>query len=449
MPLAAGRRLRAELSGADLSVIRKLGEGTQGEVYLVTGPDGYRAVKWYKPNQATPEQRVAILYLVRTGPPFGAAGRRFVWPLDLVTGGEEGQFGYLMARIDTGRFAELGEVWAHLKPVPDFASLCEISWQLANSYRALHLSGHCYRDISAGNLMFDPVTGDVLICDNDNVGIDRQSRSQVWGTMEYMAPEIIRGEADPSTQTDLHSLAVLLFYLWVWHHPFHGEMEYRFHCWDIPAKRKVYGEDPVFVFDPENAKNRLPPDPDYAIARERWGYCPEELREAFVRAFTAGLRDPARRVTEGEWQGLFSALKDRIVPCPACRAAGFFLLTGGASPACWHCGAALPPPPLIRIRRPAGEVLIALAPGTTIRRRHVSLAPGNDDGSAIVGTVVPHPAIPGAAGIRNQSAGTWRAVFPGGETTNVPPGRAVPLAPGTLITIDGVELAILAPGEAP
>jgi DNA-binding helix-hairpin-helix protein with protein kinase domain len=446
MPLAIGQRVKAELSGAELHVIRKLGEGTQGEVYLVSGPQGYQAVKWYKPEQATPEQRAAVLYLVRTGPPFGAAGRRFVWPLDLVTQEGSGQFGYLMTRIDTQRFAELGEVWAHLKPVPNFSTLSEISYQLANSYRALHLSGHCYRDISAGNLMFDPVAGDVLICDNDNVGVDRQSRCQVWGTMEYMAPEIIRCESDPSTRTDLHALAVLLFYLWVWHHPFHGEMEYRFHCWDIPAKKKVYGETPVFVFDPANPANRLPPDPDYETARERWEYCPVELKETFTRAFTDGLHDPDRRVTEGEWQNLFSAIKDRIVICPRCRAENFTGPGGRMSP-CWHCRSVLVPPPLLRIQRPSGEVTIALSAGTTIRRRHVSLSPVNDDGSAIVGTIVPHPSIPGAAGIRNQSAATWHVVFPGGEECDVPPGRAVPLNPGTTITIDGVVLTISAPGQ--
>jgi eukaryotic-like serine/threonine-protein kinase len=447
MSLAIGQRVKAELSGDGLQVIRKLGEGTQGEVYLVSGPQGNRAVKWYKPEQATPEQRAAILYLVRTGPPFGAAGRRFVWPLDLVTLEGSGQFGYLMTRIDTQRFAELGEVWAHLKPVPNLSSLCEISYQLANSYRALHLSGHCYRDISAGNLMFDPGTGDILICDNDNVGVNRQSRCQVWGTMEYMAPEIIQSRADPSTETDLHSLAVLLFYLWVWHHPFHGEMEYRFHCWDIPAKKKVYGESPVFVFDPENPANRLPPDPDYATARERWQYCPQDLRGTFIRAFTEGLRDPGRRVTEGEWQSLFSAIKDRLVICPRCRAENFTGADGTMSP-CWHCHTALSAPPVLRIQRPAGDAVIALSAGTTIRLRHVSLSPANDDGSAIVGTVVPHPSIRGAAGIRNQSAVSWHATFPGGGEIDIPPGKAVPLNPGTTITIDGVVLTIAAP-DAP
>lgn len=444
MPLAIGQRVQAELSGSELHVIRKLGEGTQGEVYLVEGPQGYQAVKWYKQEQATAEQRSAILYLVRTGPPFGAAGRRFIWPLDLVTREGSGQFGYLMARIDTRKFGELGEIWAHLKPVPNFSSLSEISYQLANSYRALHLSGHCYRDISAGNLMFDPVCGDILICDNDNVGVNRQSRCQVWGTMEYMAPEIIRGETDPSTQTDLHSLAVLLFYLWVWHHPFHGEMEYRFHCWDIPAKKRVYGESPVFVFDPENPANRLPPDQDYAIARERWDYCPPDLQDLFIRAFTDGLNDPSRRVTEGEWQSLFSGIRDRIIACPRCRAENF-LDQSGRPHACWNCHTPLPRPPLLIVHRPSGEISIALSNGTTLRRRHVSLSPANDDGSAIIGIVVPHPAIPCASGIRNATQTPWNAEFPDGSKAIVPPGRAVPLNPGTTITIDGVIMTITAP----
>jgi len=443
VPLQLGQRVKAEISGLELEVIRKLGEGTQGEVYLVEGPDGYQAVKWYKPEQATAEQRAAILYLVRTGPPFGAAGKRFIWPLDLVTRAGSSQFGYLMHRIDTGRFAELGECWAHLKPVPNFSAIAEISYQLANSYRALHLSGHCYRDISAGNLMFDPVTGDVLICDNDNVGVNRQSRSQVWGTMEYMAPEIIRGEQDPSTQTDLHSLAVLLFYLWVWHHPFHGLREYRFRCWDIPAKKSVYGESPVFIFDPGDPSNALPREPDYETARERWGFCPQALKDTFIRAFSEGVRNPNRRVTEGEWQALFASVRDSLVFCPSCRAENFTEGDAGSG-RCWHCGMPLPTPPSLLIRRGGMENRLTLAIGTTIRRRHIAPASPQEDGTEILGTVVAHPSIAGAAGIRNSSPQPWQCTFPDGITTTVAPGRAVPLNPGTAIQIEGATVTITA-----
>ncbi|MEN6443896.1 MAG: protein kinase [Methanoregula sp.] len=442
IPLRIGERLSADNSGYELHVIKKLGEGTQGEVYLVDGPAGFQAVKWYKPEQATPEQIAAIRYLVRTGPPYGPAGKRFIWPLDLVTADKPGSFGYLMERIDTGRFAELGEVWAHLKPVPNFSALCAISYELANSYRALHLSGHCYRDISAGNLMFDPKTGHVLICDNDNVGINRQSRCQVWGTMEYMAPEIICNQTDPSSETDLHSLAVLLFYVWIWHHPLHGMMEYRFHCWDIPAKKKVYGEAPVFVFDPDNPANRLPDDPDYDTARERWALCPQKLKTMFTRAFTDGLIQPGRRVTEGEWQNLFLELSDGIVRCPHCQAENFTDTANGQY-RCWHCHTINPLPPSLLIRRPGGDISRVLTLGSTILSRHLASHNGTDDGSRIIGVVVSHPAIAHAAGIRNQSSDPWLATFPDGTMTSVPPGRAVPLNPGTTITMEGVTSVIL------
>jgi hypothetical protein len=265
--------------------------------------------------------------------------------------------------------------------------------------------------------------------------------------MEYMAPEIIRGESDPSTETDLHSLAILLFYLWVWHHPFHGKMEYDFYCWDIPAKKKVYGESPLFVFDPVNPSNRLPDDPDYDTAKERWAYCPLRLQEMFTRAFTDGIATPNRRVTEGEWQRLFAGLRDSIVLCSRCRAENF-MAPGGNPGTCWHCGMTIPSPPLIVIHQPGGDHAIAVSIGMTIRFRHISPSPSADDGEQVIARVVPHPAIPGAAGIRNLSPWHWLATFPDGTRLEVPPGRAVPLNAGTVLEINGIPASVIPPARA-
>ena len=59
-------------------------------------------------------------------------------------------------------------------------------------------------------MFFDPDTGDVLICDNDNVSANGIDNSSVYGTPRFMAPEIVMGQAKPSRNTDLYSLAVLL-----------------------------------------------------------------------------------------------------------------------------------------------------------------------------------------------------------------------------------------------
>ena len=79
--------------GVPLRVEELFGSGGQGEVYRVSTPRGDRAVKWYYPNMATPDQREIIETLV--------AGRiadpRFLWPQSLVLdpNAPGSSFGYL------------------------------------------------------------------------------------------------------------------------------------------------------------------------------------------------------------------------------------------------------------------------------------------------------------------------------------------------------------------
>lgn len=436
------QQVESEMLNIRLLVKKKLGEGGQGTVYLVEGKDGLHAMKWYNPEQSTEDQKTAIRYLVQTGPPRGFSSQRFIWPLDIVSIRGMLQFGYLMPLIDTQKFAELGEVWAHIKPAPGFSALCEISYQGANSYRALHLSGHCYRDISAGNLMFNPLSGDVLICDNDNVGVNRHSNCQVWGTMEYMAPEIIRGEAHPSTETDLHSLAVLLFYMWVWHHPMHGEIEYKFHCWDIPAKKRVYGTSPIFIFDPTDKSNQLPQDSEYSTARKRWGMCPKSLQKTFTQSFTVGLKEPARRVTEGEWQGLFLQLKDGTITCPHDKAENIWE-NGATTLNCWYCKKPIPLPPKLVLTNVAGKHFLLLTKEAKILKRHVNPAIREEDATTVIGQVAQNPNNLQVWGIRNLSDTAWKVTFPDGGTKEILPQKAVPLNAGLKIVINGCAAEVV------
>lgn len=443
--LRVGQIVRAEVSQMDLTVERRLGEGGQGIVYLVKGPNNTaNALKWYNSEQATEEQREAIRKLVtQDRPPRGMAGRRFIWPLDLVTAEGSRQFGYLMPLIDTRRFTDLGEVMAGRRPAPGWDVLCEISRQMVHSYRALHLSGYCYRDISRGNVLFDPLQGDVLICDNDNVGHDGQSTCQVWGTFEYMAPELIRGEeAHPSTKTDLHALAVLLFQLWTWHHPLHGQQEYAIRCWDFQAKKLIYGIQPIFIFDPNDARNRLPADPDYQTAARRWASCPPSLQELFVRAFTDGLRDPRRRVAEGEWLSVFLQLKDGAVRCPGCQAVNLWD-PKSQSLTCWHCRKAMPVPPRLRFQRPTGAYFVLLTADAKLRRRHTDPHADEDSADDVLGEVVRHPTDPNAWGLRNLSPSPWVASSADGNNVTVPPQKSIRLTAGLKVHLLGTMAELI------
>ena len=444
MSLSIGQQVTAEALQITLTVKQKLGEGGQGTVYLAEGPYGLHALKWYNATQATDEQRQAVHTLVQAGSPRGPAGRRFIWPLSLVIVPNTMLFGYLMPLIDTQRFATLDEVKARLKPRPDYPTLCVISAHIANSYRALHLAGYCYRDINAGNLMFDPRTGDVLICDNDNVGINRQSQCQVFGTMEFMAPEVVLGQADPSTDTDLHSLASLLFHLWFWHHPLHGKLEYSIRCWDLTAKRSIYGERPIFIFDPQDLSNRPPNDPDYAGVRRLWQQCPQSLRDLFTHAFTIGLRDSARRITEGEWQRLFWQLKDGAIPCLACQAQNLWE-PGTPSLACWHCAKPITLPPKLVCHHPDGtHTTVLLTRDATLLERHLNPASPDDEAAMVCGQVVQNQADPRIFGLRNLTASPWSATFANGTMQEVLPQRAVSINLGLQLNIAGVQAEMVA-----
>ena len=123
--------------------------------------------------------------------------------------------------------------------------------ELADSFLRLHSLGFCYSDISFGNIFFDPVTGEISICDNDNVAVDGEGISDVLGTPRFMAPEIVREEAKPNINTDLYSLAVILFYMFMVHHPLEGKREREIACLDLPAMKKLYGTEALFHFRPQ------------------------------------------------------------------------------------------------------------------------------------------------------------------------------------------------------
>ena len=80
---------------------------------------------------------------------------------------------------------------------------------------------------------------------------------------------------------------------------------------DMAARVKLYGTDPVFIFDPNNKTNR-PVKGIHDNATIYWPLYPEKLRQMFTKAFTVGLNEPSKRITEPEWMTLFSNMMSGI-----------------------------------------------------------------------------------------------------------------------------------------
>lgn len=428
-----GSDVRLASSNVTCRVENLLGSGGQGEVYRVTAEGGGElALKWFFPAMATPEQRAAIELLVRKGPP----NSDFLWPIDVADATGVVGFGYAM-RLREPRFKSILDLMKR-RIEPTFRALATAGLNLSNDFLRLHTEGLCYRDISFGNAFFDPTTGDVLVADNDNVAVNGAATAGVLGTPRFMAPEVVRGEGMPSTETDLFSLAVLLFYMLMMHHPLEGRREHEIKCLDLPAMTKLYGTDPLFIFDPADHSNEpVPGFQDNAIAF--WPIYPQFLRALFTRSFTTGLRDPKNgRVRESEWRRALSDLRDAILYCAACGLENFYdaaeLKAYGQLKPCWACGRALVVPPRIRV----GGTVVMLNHDARLYPHHVD-PQRLYDFSQPVAAVAAHPTTPGLWGLKNLSDRKWVSTTADGVGRDVEPGRSATIAGGTRLQFGASE----------
>lgn len=426
--LKPGQIVRSEVSKMAVEVCDCLGGGTQGEVYKVSMNESELALKWYFPHylESDPRLRERLDMAIRLGPPTN----RFLWPMELASVQDVRGFGYLMPLRESS-FKSINDLMAR-RVEPSFRALATAAFESANSYRQLHAEGLCYRDISLSNIFFDANTGEVRICDNDNVDFDGMPGA-INGTPRFMAPEIVRGEAVPSRHTDLFSLAVLLFHMLTISHPLDGKKEDSIHSLDHSAMNKLYGREPVFIFDPRDESNRPVPG-RHPNALVFWPIYPEFLRDLFVQSFTVGLGDPkGGRVQEGQWQDAMVRLRDSIFVCSECGTENFYdpvavKSSGGKLGACWNCKRQPHLPPRIRL----GKSIVMLSRNTRLYPHHVNDA-RTYDFSKPMSEVTSHPTKAELLGLKNLSEEKWVVTLAGGALKDVEPGRSIALSSGLKI----------------
>ncbi len=412
-----------------LRILRGLGGGTQGQVFAVEleGSGGAEplALKWYFPSciQRDPQLSERLNQSIRLGAP----NRDFLWPLALLEPTPAGRsqihpsshgFGYLMALRPTGFVGAYLHAGGELEI--SLQNVLKACFRLADGFHQLHLKGLCYKDVSLGNLFLEPGTGRILVCDNDNVDIDGRGQGSVLGTPGFMAPEVLLGQARPSASSDLFSLAVLLFRLLTRHDPFRGQQELRIRCLDEPARRRLYGEEALFIFDPLDSRNR--PDPiEHAAALITWPIYPPALQRLFEQSFGPGLRQPQQRALTGQWTQALGRCLDQRQLCPHCGQETFPELDT-TSP-CWNCGGPLES--ALQLQLPQGQV--AAAPGNELHPHHFDALISVNLETPLL-RVVAHPSDPALLGLQNLSNHSWRGVLPSGVSLTLEPGKTCNLA---------------------
>ncbi len=434
--LHPGDEVRTLRTGQLCRIIDFKGGGGQGEVFGADLGGDPIAVKWYFPSSLSAWQRTSLEKLCNRPAP----SRAFLWPLDLAESKQSPGYGYVMA-LRPAEYRDLNAILRRETELP-LPVLAVLGLYLADAFLRLHTEGLCYRDISPRNIFFKPADGDILICDNDNVAIDGTIGGGVLGTPRYMAPEIVRQQALPSSRTDLWSLSVLLFCLLVLHHPLEGAKEIALTSLsDLAAARQLYGEDPVFIFDPTNDSNR--PDPkEHVNALLLWPFYPAFIRELFTRAFTDGIRDPLHgRVGESEWRGAMARLLDCVASCAGCGASNYADPFSSEPAMCWRCKEALRPGYL----EFSSHEGVVMRDGANLFRHHVELAAPYDFRQPFA-TMRTHPSRPELLGLSNRSARPWRSNKAGREPVDVPPGATVGLTAGTVIDFGTARATVRIPG---
>jgi len=403
-----------------LTVLQELGEGGQGTVYKVDYDGRPMALKWYHEN-VFPGRQKQFLENLRNNIAHGTPHECFLWPLD-VTEPSNGSIGYIM-ELRPPEYIVMTRFLLKQK-FASFQVCADAMLHIVNAFRIMHNDGFSYQDLNDGNFFINPKTGDLLICDNDNVSYPGFNTGVV-GKSRYMAPEVVLGQKLPDKASDRFSLALILFLLLCKSHPLEGAGATP-PCLTPSIEKIIYGSNPVFIFDPQNDTNR-PIRGVHTNAINMWPCLPVYLQDAFIKAFTKASMTCTNgiyggpRVIEREWVDILSRFRSSIVPCPC----GNQEFVNEEKYVCSVCGKPLPVANSLKLAR----YTMPAYPGAKILRGQLSNC-GDDVAIEPVAEIIAAPNDPKVYGIRNASKETWRCITSTGEQRNLAPDEVCPVKTG-------------------
>lgn len=295
--------------GGEATIISELGRGGQGIVYLVEVEGKRKALKWYINPPGDYFYRNLEQNILS-----GAPSDAFLWP-EYLTERQQGSYGYVM-KLRPKNYYEFGNYLLAKVSFKSFSAMLSAAMKISNGFMMLHRKGYSYQDLNDGNFFIDPETGDVLICDNDNV-MPQGERSGIMGKARYMAPEVVAGGA-PDKYSDRFSLAVILFMLFYANHPFEGAKVVACPCMTEAYEKRFYGSEALFIYDADD-KSNLPVRGIHQNVIRRWPALPKLLRDTFTEEFSQEkLKNPTSRMIEQNWEKIISQVRDSLVVCPHC-----------------------------------------------------------------------------------------------------------------------------------
>jgi len=345
-------------TGAIHSLVRCLGQGGQGEVWLTA--NGRRVVKLFPGNSKREELRRQIAFVKRAD----LGGLHVARPLALL---REPAVGYVAEFLE-----DMIPMRALLAPARGESIR---DWYLATgglrrrlrllahageAVAGVHSRGLVYGDISDNNIFVSAPTDaeEAWLIDLDNLKYESDPLAAIF-TRSYGAPEVISRSTGLTSFSDAWAFGVLAFQVLTLVHPFLG---------DMVADGEPELEDDAFsghlpwiedATDTRNTSSRGLPR-NAVVGREvldAKGQRKTNLFEVARRTFEEGRLDPQRRPGVSSWVESLHVAADQTVRCPDCSAT-FFV----TAPKCRWCGAVRPAMSQVRFQRwdPASGVVPAM-----------------------------------------------------------------------------------------
>lgn len=396
-------------NGSVASIKQKLGDGGQGTVYRVSVDGKDYALKVY--NKFPAKQ---FVHNLEENVKKGAPTPHFLWPLWTINSSK--MFGYVM-NIRPKDYVDFSKFLIAKARFASWSAMINAAIQITYAFRELHRKGLSYQDLNDGNFFFNPATGDVLICDNDNV-CPPSTNLGIKGKCRYMAPEVVIGNNNPNNLSDYFSLSVVLFMLFFNNHPFDGKRVADVPCLNDAIERNVYGENPIFIYDPNKSNNR-PVRGIHTNVINRWPLFPDFFRQAFMDAFDEeSLKNPDKRKSDNDWIRILSQLRSQTIMHTCGNEA--FVDIDKTFTLCFNCQKSIEKPLILTI----GRHRIALYPKMKVYANQTSLS---DDMFAIIGEVIVNKKNPNVWGLMNRTNDTWRATYPNGKELEIQPNTGLPI----------------------